>query len=97
MMEDAVRIETVVSLEVSPEVIRERIILDTGGDRIGRADDELKAIRQKLVIFRMRTLPLIEYYENREVAVVRVTVGARTTAEELARAIRGWLGAAKSG
>lgn len=97
MMEDAVRIETVVSLEASPEVIRERIILDTGGDRVGRADDELKAIRQKLVIFRMRTLPLIEYYENREVPVVRVTVGARTTAEEMARAIPGRIGAVKSG
>jgi len=97
MMEDAVRIETVVSLEAPPEVIRERILLDTGGDRVGRADDELRAIRQKLVIFQMRTLPLVEYYENREVPVVRVRVGARTTAEEMARAISAGLGPATAG
>jgi adenylate kinase len=87
MMEDSVRVEIVVSLEASPETVRERILLDAGGDRIGRADDELRAIRQKLVIFRMRTLPLIEYYENREVPVFRLAVGARMTAEEMYAAI----------
>ncbi|MGA2361150.1 MAG: nucleoside monophosphate kinase [Candidatus Aminicenantales bacterium] len=81
MMEDVVRIQVVISLEALPEVIRERILLDTGGDRLERPDDELQAIRRKLVIFRMRTLPLVEYYENREVPVVRLTVRARTTAE----------------
>jgi adenylate kinase family enzyme len=89
MMEDAVRVETVISLEASPETIRERILLNTGGDRIGRPDDELKAVRQKLVIFRMRTLPLIEYYENREIPVLRLAVGPRTTAEAMYAAILG--------
>jgi len=97
MMEDAVRVETVVSLEASAEAIRERILLDTGGDRLGRLDDELKAIRQKLVIFRMRTLPLIEYYENREVPVFRLAVGARTTAEEMYAAILARLAGEKPG
>jgi adenylate kinase len=83
MMGDVVRIQIVISLEAPPEVIRERILLDAGGDRLERPDDELRAIRRKLVIFRMRTLPLVEYYDNREVPVVRVTVGARTTAEDM--------------
>jgi adenylate kinase len=83
MMEDAVRVQAVVSLEASPEVIRERILLDAGGDRVGRPDDEVRAIRQKLVIFKMRTLPLIEYYENREIPVIRIAVGARMTAEDM--------------
>jgi len=87
MMEDVVRIQAVISLEATPEVVRERIILDTGGDRVERPDDELHAIRQKLVIFRMRTLPLVEYYENREVPVVRLTVRAATTAEDLYGAV----------
>jgi len=91
MMEDAVRIETVVSLEASAEVIQERIRLNSGGDRIERPDDELHGIRRRLVIFRMRTLPLVEYYENREVPVLRLTVGARTTAEEMVAAILGHL------
>ncbi len=87
MMEDAARVAAVISLEAGPEVIRERIELNTGGDRVDRRDDELPAVRQKLVLFRMRTLPLIEYYENREVPVVRVPVGARTGAEDAYAAV----------
>ena len=87
MMEDVVQIELVVSLEAAPEVVRERIILDTGGDRVERADDELRAIRQKLVIFRMRTMPLIAYYEDREIVVIRLAVGPRMTAEDMLGAL----------
>jgi len=87
MMEDVARVVAVISLEAGPEVIRERIELNTGGDRVDRGDDELPAVRQKLVLFRMRTLPLIEYYENREVPVVRVPVGARTGAEDAYAAV----------
>ena len=83
MMEDIVRVRAVVSLEATSEVVGERILLDAGGDRIERRDDELRAVRQKLVIFRMRTLPLVEYYENREVPVARLTVSARMTAEDM--------------
>jgi adenylate kinase family enzyme len=89
MMEDVVRVETVISLEATPEAVRERILLNTGGDREGRADDELRAVKQKLVIFRMRTLPLVEYYENREVPVFKIPVGARTTAEDMYAAVAG--------
>ena len=89
MMEDFVRVLAVVSLEATPEVVRERILFDTGGDRVERPDDELRAIRQKLVLFRMRTLPLIEYYENREVPVIRITVGARMTAEDMYGSVLG--------
>jgi len=87
MMEDVVRIEAVVSLEAPPEAVRERILLNTGGDREDRPDDELRAIKRKLVIFRMRTLPLLEYYENREVPVFKVPVGGRTTAEDMYSAV----------
>ena len=87
MMEDVVRVGMVVSLEATAEVVRERIVLNTGGDRGDRPDDELRAIKRKLVIFRMRTLPLLEYYENREVPVFKVPVGGRTTAEEMYAAV----------
>jgi adenylate kinase len=95
MMEDVVRVEAVVSLEASPEVVSERIMLDTGGDRADRPDDDLHAIRRKLVIFRMRTLPLLEYYDNREVPVVTVTVGVRMTAEDMYGAVVEFLKKAK--
>ncbi len=87
MMEDVLRVETVVSLEATPEAVRERILLNAGGDREGRPDDELRAIKQKLVIFRMRTLPLVEYYENREVPVFKIPVGGRTTAQDMYDAV----------
>jgi adenylate kinase len=89
MMEDVVRVAAVISLEAGAEVIRERIALNTGGDRVDRVDDELQAVRRKLVLFRMRTLPLIEYYENREVPVFRLPIGARTGAEDLYAAVLG--------
>jgi adenylate kinase len=83
LMEDAVRMIAVASLEAAPEVVRERIRLNTAGDRLERPDDDLRAIRKRLVIFRMRTLPLVDYYENREVPVFRLSVGTRTTAGEM--------------
>jgi len=91
MMEDVVRVAAVISLEAGAEVIRERLSLNTGGDRVDRVDDELQAVRKKLVLFRMRTLPLIEYYENREVSVLRVPVGARTSAGDMYAAVLGLL------
>ena len=87
MMEDVVRVSAVISLEAGADVIRERIELNTGGDRIDRADDELQAVRQKMVFFRMRTQPLIAYYENREVPVFRIPVGVRTRPEEMYAAV----------
>lgn len=83
LMEDIVKMIVVVSLEAAPEVVRERIRLNTGGDRLERPDDDLHAIRKKLVIFQMRTLPLVDYYENREIPVFRVSVGIRMTPEEM--------------
>jgi hypothetical protein len=43
----------------------------------------------------MRTLPLLEYYDNREVPVVTVTVGARMTAEDMYVAVVEFLKKAK--
>ncbi|MGB8957753.1 MAG: nucleoside monophosphate kinase, partial [Candidatus Aminicenantales bacterium] len=87
-----VSVERVVSLEADAAVIRERIRLDTGGDRTGRGDDALEAVSRRLAVFAERTEPLLDFYRERGVPVTRVAVTAAMTAsemyDELERAIR---------
>jgi adenylate kinase family enzyme len=81
-LEGIVNIEKVVFLDGSDEVIKERLRLDTGGDRESRSDGD-EAVARRLSIFRERTLTLLTYYQNREVPVVRIAVEARMSAEEM--------------
>jgi len=80
-----VEVRMVVHLRCTPEVVRERIRLDTGGDRGERADDSLDRIAAKLRIFEERTLPLIEHYRQSGATIVEVEVAAQTTAQEALR------------
>ncbi len=81
----AVRI--VVRLEASPDVIRERMRLDPGGDRSGRRDDSPAAIERRLRDYRARTLPLVEHYRGLGVPVLDIAVSAAMTAAEMADAL----------
>ena len=78
-----VSVERVVSLEADAAVIRERIRLDTGGDRTGRGDDALEAVSLRLTVFAERTEPLLDFYRERGVPVTRVAVTAAMTASEM--------------
>jgi len=80
-----VEVRMVVHLRCTPKVVRERIRLDTGGDRAERADDSLDRIAAKLRIFEERTLPLIEHYTKSGATIVEVEVAAQTTAQEALR------------
>jgi len=79
------RVCMVVHLECSAETVRERIRLDSGGDRAGRADDSLPEIERKLAIFNDRTLPLLTHYHERGATVEPVEVGVHTTGNEIHR------------
>ena len=83
-LETEVDVSLVAVLQTAAEVVRERIRSNAAGDRTGRFDDEPAAIEAKLKIFEGRTRPLIEYYSSRGAAVIRVDVGAETTAAEMA-------------
>lgn len=72
------RVSRVVVLHCTPDVVRERIRLNTGGDRTERADDSTPAIQSKLDIFNSRTQPLIDYYRARHVEIYPVDVGVDT-------------------
>lgn len=82
-LERSVEIKVVVYLTGTAAVIKERIRLDTGGDRAGRGDDSLEAVEKKLNIFEERTLPLLEFYADRRVPILKIPVGAETTAEDV--------------
>lgn len=84
-LEKNISVRAVIDLTGTPVVIGKRIRIDAGGDRAGRVDDSLAAIERKLEIFDERTRPLIDFYARREVPVIRIAVGARTTAGEIHR------------
>jgi len=78
-----VAVERVISLDASAAVIRERLRLDTGGDRAERTDDMLEAVTRRLADFQDRTLPLVDYYRRIGVQVVLIPVTATMTAGEM--------------
>lgn len=78
-----VSVERVVLLEANAAIIRERIRLDTGGDRTGRGDDALEAVSRRLDVFAERTEPLIGFYRERGVPVTSIAVTVGMTAAEM--------------
>jgi adenylate kinase len=76
-------VERIVLLKADAEVIRDRLGLDPGGDRAGRADDTVDAVRKRLGDYRERTLPLLEHYRRGGVPVVTIRVTAAMSAAEM--------------
>ncbi len=59
-------------LDGSADVVLSRILSNVGGDRTEREDDIIGLIEKKLAIFRDRTEPLIEHYEQQGSSVYRI-------------------------
>ncbi|MFO7732345.1 MAG: nucleoside monophosphate kinase [Candidatus Aminicenantes bacterium] len=87
-LEGVVSMERIAFLDGTADVIRERLRLDTGGDRAGRMDDALDAVERRMAIFRDRTLPLLRFYEDLGVPVRRISVTAPMTAAEMAAVLQ---------
>ena len=81
------QVDTVVSLVCNAETVFERIRSNVGGDRTGRADDDLAAIRRKLAIFDQRTAPLVEHYRRQGVRLVPLTVSTNMTPADMWQAL----------
>jgi adenylate kinase len=73
----------VISLECPPETVLERLRRDPAGDREGRADDTLEAVAGRLRIFRERTQPLLDWYRERNVPILKLEVGPDTRPADL--------------
>ena len=76
-------VRTVVYLQCSGETILRRIRTNIGGDRTGRADDDLEAIRNKLTIFNQRTAPLLEHYGRQRTRIETIEVAAAMTPRQM--------------
>ena len=83
-LEPRVRVKVVVRLKCDACTIHERLRLDSGGDRMGRLDDDEALVARKLAIYEERTVPLIEHYRWREARLLEVKVQATTQPQDIA-------------
>ena len=81
--------EMVVYLDCSPEVVKQRILLNSGGDRTARVDDSLPEVEMKMKLFRERTVPLLDYYRSEGVHVQTIPVGTESTPEMIYHSLNG--------
>ncbi len=88
-MEAVLEIRAVIHLRCSAETVFARIDADTGGDRAGRVDDDLRAVAEKLAIFERRTEPLLRHYERHGVEIHPIDVTADMTPGRMWRALQG--------
>lgn len=80
----SVDVEAVVRLSCPPEIALERIRTNAGGDREGRQDDDLSAVRRRLDRFDILTAPLVDWYRQRGATVREVDVDVPTTPADVA-------------
>lgn len=86
-LENHVMVKAVILLEGAPNVIRERLRSDSGGDRHGRTDDNTTSIKSRMALFEARTKPLLGHYKKRGALVLEIPVTADMTAREMYAAI----------
>jgi adenylate kinase family enzyme len=75
-------VRVVVHLRCVAETVFARIAGNAGGDRHGRTDDSLEAVRQKLAVFERRTAPLVDWYRASHARIVEIEVTDRMTPDE---------------
>jgi adenylate kinase len=83
-LDPLLHVRVVIQLECTPEIVRERLRRDSGGDRAGRADDHLELVARKLADYEARTSPLAEYYRARDARLISFAVGTDTTPADIA-------------
>ena len=78
----------VLVLECTEEVVRERILLNSGGDRAERRDDSDREVAKKLKLYHERTEPLISYYSRRQIPIIRLGVTTKSRSEDHVLALK---------
>jgi adenylate kinase len=82
-LDRTLHVTDVVSLEADPDVIKDRIRLNTGGDRSDRVDDSAEEVGRKYAVYQKRTKPLLAYYRKHGARVRKLPVLSDTTAEDM--------------
>lgn len=86
-----VEILAVICLRCDESSVASRIVGNVGGDRLGRTDDDLAAVRRKLRIYEERTAPLVSHYRSLGALIATIDVDAETTPKDV------WKRVAQSG
>jgi len=81
------RIHALIVLDCSVDAVFCRIRENVGGDRIDRADDNKELIEKKLLLFKERTAPLINYFESKGCIVYRLEISGTTTTDRAYRVL----------
>jgi len=82
-IDSIVDINMLVYLEGTVKVIQERLHQNSGGDRTDRTDDSVQAIAKKLRIFHERTIPLLDYYESKNVKIEKIQISVDTAPDDI--------------
>ena len=82
-VDSIVDIVKVIYLSCTPEVTKERIRKNTGGDRAERQDDSLEEINRKIQIFSNRTIPILDHYRQKKVETFEYEIGINTQPENI--------------
>lgn len=72
----------VILLEIAYEELIDRLV--TRGEADGRADDTVETIRRRIEVYQERTLPLVDYYQGRDILL---RIDASGTIDEVTVAI----------
>jgi len=78
-----IRIKQVINLVCDPATVQARISVNSGGDRLGRIDDSLDEISNKLEIFNKRTKPLINFFAEKGAGIVKIKIGFKTVPADI--------------
>lgn len=88
-IDNIVNVVMVLHLDCSAEVVRLRIRCNSGGDRLGRNDDKPEDIERKLLVFRERTVPLLDHYGKKGISIFHVHVLKDTKPQDIISQIKG--------
>ena len=83
VLENFLSVEAVIRLECTPETVMERIWANSGGDRTDRPDDSPQDVVKKMAVFSLRTVPLVNYYEERGTRVETISVTPETGPDKI--------------
>jgi adenylate kinase family enzyme len=78
-----VAVERIVLLEADAAVVRDRIRINLGGDRLGRTDDAIEEVDKRLAGYREQTRPLLGFYRERGVPILVIQVTGTMSAAEM--------------
>ncbi len=78
-------LNALIRLTASPEVARERIRLNSGGDRTGRSDDTAELVERKLRDYRKQAERMIHFFEVKGSSVYSISVEVNSKPEEMVR------------